>query len=180
MSENLFPRRPPAEIVAELFRSCAWEEAGDPSGAAHKAADWLFSELIERIGVDDARKIFLHVIDELSDHAEKHETDMLLFRLNMMRDKKTGKRKANVQALARIIAAENDAFNKSPERNGAPARSTNQPSIEKQIIRVRNANGAHWSAAQGQSPQPRKKKKTAKKTPLTSKQHQPKRKIIQS
>src|SRR5258708_39636135 len=50
MNENLFPRRDPAEIAAELFRSCAWEEAGDPFSAAHKAAYYLFQEMIERIG----------------------------------------------------------------------------------------------------------------------------------
>ncbi len=50
MNEKLFPRRDPAEIAAELFRSCAWEEAGDPFSAAHKAAYYLFQEMIERIG----------------------------------------------------------------------------------------------------------------------------------
>jgi hypothetical protein len=38
MNEKLFPRRDPAELAAELFHSCQWEEAGDPGGAAHKAA----------------------------------------------------------------------------------------------------------------------------------------------
>jgi hypothetical protein len=60
MSEKLFPRRSPAEIAAELCRSCAWEEAGDPFGTAHKAAYYLFQELIERIGVDAARRILMH------------------------------------------------------------------------------------------------------------------------
>jgi hypothetical protein len=49
MSENLFPCRDPAEIAAELFRSCQWEVAGDVRGAAHKAAYYLFQELIEHL-----------------------------------------------------------------------------------------------------------------------------------
>jgi len=65
-----------------------------------------------------------------SDFSEEYDDDMLMFRLNMTRDKRTGKRKPNVQQLAAEIAAENEAFNKSPERNGAPQRLTNQPSIE--------------------------------------------------
>src|SRR5260221_2899249 len=55
MTENLWPRRYPAEIAAELFRSCQWEEAGDLHGSAHKAAYYLFQELIERMGAAHPR-----------------------------------------------------------------------------------------------------------------------------
>jgi hypothetical protein len=60
MSESLFPRRYPAEIAAELFRSCQWEEAGDPFGSAHKAAYCLFQELIQRMGAEHPRARELH------------------------------------------------------------------------------------------------------------------------
>jgi len=179
MSENLWPSGNPKENAAQLYRSCAWEVAGDPGEGAYKAAYWLFSELIERIGVNDAQETFLHVIDELSDITKNHDKSMLLFRLNMMRDKKTGKRKPNNQQLAREIAAENDAFNKSPKRNGAPERPTNQSSIEQQIKRLKKAKDVRRLATQGPSPQPRKKRKTARKIAYAGKPHQPKRKITQ-
>jgi hypothetical protein len=56
MSKKLLPRRDPAEIASELFRSCQWEEAGDVARAAHKAAYYIFHELIERLGVDHKRR----------------------------------------------------------------------------------------------------------------------------
>ena len=49
MSKKPLPRRDPAEIASELFRSCQWEEAEDVARAAHKAAYYIFHELIERL-----------------------------------------------------------------------------------------------------------------------------------
>jgi hypothetical protein len=159
MSEFRWPFRRPRDLVEELYQACLWEDK-IPIEAAYKAADWLFTELIQRIDVKDARAVFLRAIDEVTDEAKDHEDRMLLLRLKRMRDKKTGKRKPNVQRLAAAIVAENEAFNKSPERKGAPARSTNQPSIEKYIRRLRDAE---IEAAQEQNPQPRQQEKTARK-----------------
>jgi hypothetical protein len=54
MSENLFPCRDPAEIAAELFRSCLWEMKEAPD-AADKAVYYLFQELITQLGEDHPR-----------------------------------------------------------------------------------------------------------------------------
>jgi hypothetical protein len=154
--EFQWPFRNPLDLVAELFCACRWqinEEAGD------FAAKYLFGELRLRLGQDEARKIFLQVAGEESATADEHDIEMLIARMHLMRDKTTGKRKPNVQALARLIAAEHDAFNKSPDRNGRPARPTHRPTIEKQIIRIRDANEAGWLAAWGLPPRPPKKKK---------------------
>jgi hypothetical protein len=166
-----WPFRNPLDLVAELFCACRWDVHEE---AALFAANYLFEELRLRVGQDEAKKIFLHVAKEESDASEEHEIRMLLFRLHLMKDRKTGKRKPNVQALARLIVAENEAFNKSPERNGRPARPTNQPSVEKHIIRIRNAHEANWLAELGKSPRPLKKK-IAKKALPNSKRAKPKR-----
>jgi len=154
--EFQWPFRNPLDLVAELFCASRWQIG--PEEAAQFAAGYLFDELLLRIGRDAAEKAFLHVIRERGAFSEDHEIRMLLFRLHMTRDKRTGKRKPNVQQLARMIVAENIAFNKSPDRNGQPARPTNQPTIEKQIIRIRNAHGAAFLAEMGMSPRPHKKK----------------------
>lgn len=158
--EFQWPFRNPLDLVAELYCACRWQ-IGEQE-AAHFAASYLFDELGLRIGHDGAEKTFAHVIKERGDFFDEYEIRMLLFRLNLMRDKKTGKRKPNVQALARMIVAENVAFNKSAQRNGRPQRQTNQPSIEKQIIRIRNAHGDAFLADVGLSPQPQKKKAVPK------------------
>jgi hypothetical protein len=151
------PFRNPLDLTAELFCACR-EQIGDGEAAAF-AASYMFEELRLRIGKDEARRIFLQVAGEEHAAADEHDIMMLLARLHLMRDTKTGKRKPNVQALARLIVAEHEAFNKSPDRNGRPQRSTHQPSIEKQIVRIRDANEADWLAAWGLPPRPPKKKK---------------------
>src|SRR5260370_41514123 len=93
-----WPFRNPLDLVAELFCACRW--AVREEAAAH-AAHYLFAELRLRIGQDEAKKVFLETINEESAISEEHEIRMLLFRLNLMRDKRTGKRRPNVQALAR-------------------------------------------------------------------------------
>lgn len=149
----------PLDLVAELYCACR-EQIGAGEAAAF-AASYLFGELRLRIGQDEAKKVFLQVAGEQSAAADKHEIEMLLARMHLMRDKRTGKRRPNVQALAGLIVSENEAFNKSPDRNGRPARPTHQPSIEKQIIRLRNTHEAEWLAAWGLPPRPPKKKKTS-------------------
>jgi hypothetical protein len=151
-----WPFRNPLDLVAELFCACRWnvrEEA-----AAH-AASYLFEELRLRIGTDEAKQIFLQLASQESAAADQHETEMFLARMHLMRDKRTGRRKPNVQALARLIVAENEAFNKSPDRNGRPQRPTHQPSVEKQIRRLRDSHEADWLTAWGLPPRPPKKKK---------------------
>ena len=155
--EFQWPFRNPLDLVAELFCACRWQIGEEE--AAIFAANYLFAELRLRIGQDEAKKIFAHVASEEGAAAVKHDIEMLLARMHLMRDRSTGKRKPNVQALAKIIVAEHEAFNKSPDRNGRPARPTHQPSIEKQIVRLRDAHEADWLAAWGLPPRPPKKKK---------------------
>src|SRR5947209_6406061 len=155
--EFKWPFRNPLDLVAELFCACRWQIGEEE--AATFAANYLFEELRLRIGQDEAKKIFILVAGEESAAADEHDIKMLLARMHLMRDKSTGKRKPNVQALARLIVAEHEAFNKSPDRKGRPARPTHQPSIEKQIIRIRDAHEADWLAAWGLPPRSPKKKK---------------------
>jgi hypothetical protein len=110
MSKNLFPRRDPAEIAAELFRSCAWEEAGDPFGAAHKAAYYLSQELDERIGVDRAKYVFRH-FGELPSTTNLNERKnyAVLDRLDMMTDE-NGTPCPVALRLAKRLAKENEAL----------------------------------------------------------------------
>jgi hypothetical protein len=42
----------PKALAAELFRVCTWGMGGNTDHAAHKAAFYLFSELIRRLGED--------------------------------------------------------------------------------------------------------------------------------
>jgi hypothetical protein len=178
MSENLFSRRYPGEIAAELFCSCLWEDI-IPSGAAHKAAYYLFQELVEQIGIRDAQRAFLHFGNGPSPRQLKQfKNKLLLDRLDMM------KGGPNVQQLAEQIAQENAEFNKAlpPERN-SEAQPTNQMSIDKHIRRLVDQRKAHRArtaarrlVAQGQTTQPLRKKKTARKTRPASKQLRPKSK----
>jgi hypothetical protein len=110
MSENLFPRRLPAEIAAELFRSCEWEEAGEPFGAAHKSSYYLFQELIERLGLDRAKYIFrqfgkLPSTSDLNDW----KNHAVLARLDMMTDE-NGRPCPIALRLAKQLAKENEAL----------------------------------------------------------------------
>lgn len=155
--EFRWPFRNHLDLVAELYCACRWQIGEEE--AADFAARYLFSELRLRVGQDEAKKVFLRVAGEESVKADKHEIEMLLSRMHLMRDKRTGRRGPNVQALARLIAAENEAFNKSPQRNGQPARPTYLPSIQKQIVRIRDSHEAEWLAAWGLPPRPPKKKR---------------------
>jgi hypothetical protein len=175
--EFRWPFRNQHDLVAELFCACRWQIGPDEAGIF--AAKYLFQELKRRVGRKEAKMIFERVAKEESDFSEELEIRMLLFRLHLMKDKKTGKHKPNVQALARLIVAENEAFNKSPERNGRPARPTNQPSIEKQIIRIRNAHEAAFLEDLVESPQPQTKKKIARKIASAGKPSLSKRKSAQ-
>jgi hypothetical protein len=157
LREFRWPFRSPLDLVAELFCACR-SQIGEGEAATF-AANYLFEELRLRIGQDEAKKIFIQVAGEQSAAADEHDIKMLLARMLLMRDKSTGKRKPNVQALARLIVAKNEAFNKSPDRRGRPARPTHQPSVEKQIIRTRDVHEADWLAAWGLPPRSPKKKK---------------------
>jgi hypothetical protein len=177
LREFRWPFRNHRDLVAELFCACRWQIG--PEEAADFAASYLFDELRLRVGKDEAEKVFLRTIKERRNISEDHEIRMLLFRLNMMRDKRTGKRQENVQALAKLIVAEHEAFNKSPKRNGQPARQTNQPSIEKWIRRIRDEHGAAWRADMGLPPQSQKKKKPAGKIAKRQSASAPKPRISQ-
>lgn len=177
LREFHWPFRNPLDLVAELFCACRWQ-IGDEE-AAYFAATYLFDELRLRIGQEEAKKVFLHAVTKGSVLSEEYEINMLLTRLYLMRDKRTGQHRANVQALARVIREENEAFNKSPKRNGRPARPTNQSSIEKQIIRIRDAHGPAWLAERGLSPLTPKKKKTVRKPPKKRKLDRSKLQIAQ-
>ena len=177
MSENLWPNKPPKESIAELLRACRWEVAGNQIEGGYKAADYLFEELIARVGVDLARSIFMRVADEMDDIVDEQNSVALLTRYYLWRDKKTGKRKPNVQQLAQQIAAEHAAFNKSPERNGAPQRQTNQSAIEKQITRLRDGKIGGGIGLSDRFALHRPKKKLSLKMVATKKRHASKRKI---
>jgi len=128
MNEPLFPRRDPAEIAAELFRSCAWEEAGDPGGAAYKAAYYLFSESMKQIGPDHARLAFTHFATPPSAR-----------RMNAFKNKQLIERykrmpEPNVMQLAEQIAEENKNL-PGDERSG-PRGSIHAASIEKHLRRL--------------------------------------------
>lgn len=158
LREFKWPFRNPLDLVAELFCACRWDIKDDAEAASHSAS-YLFEELRLRVGTTEAKNIFLDVASEESARAEQHEIEMLLARMHMMRDRRTGRRRPNVQALAKLIVAENEAFNKSPDRKGRPQRPTHQPSVEKQITRLRDAHEARWLAAWDLPPRPPKKKK---------------------
>jgi hypothetical protein len=177
--DNLWPNKPPKESIAELLRACRWEVAGDQFEGGYKAADYLFEELIERLGVDLARSIFRRVADEMVDIVDEQNSIALLTRYYLWRDKKTGKRKPNVQQLAQQIVAEHDAFNKSPERNGAPQRQTNQSTIEKQITRLRDGKSDGGLGLSDLFARHRPKKKSGLKMGATKKRYASKRKIAQ-
>jgi hypothetical protein len=180
-TEFRWPFRNPRDLVEELFAACLWSDKF-PIEAAHKAASWLFSELRQRIGSDEAQRAFLHYGKPLSKrHIKQIKNENLLTRYDLMRDD-DGKPSPNVQRLAQQIVDENDAFNKSPERNGE-ARPTNLTSIDKHIRRLLDLRTARRAraearqlAAQGKVSQLRRKKKAALKSPTSAKPRQPKRK----
>lgn len=133
MSENLFPRRDPAEIAAELFRSCAWEEAGSSNGAAYKAAYYLFQELIERGGTDRALWAFRHFGKwPTQTDANNRENYALLTRF----DRGEWDQKAHAWCpismlkLATIVAKENEAL---PVEKKKGAGGTNSHALAKHI-----------------------------------------------
>jgi hypothetical protein len=74
MSKKLLPRRDSAEIASELFRSCQWEVAGDVARAAHKAAYYIFHELIKRLGVDHKRR--QELVDYIATSTEADKIQM--------------------------------------------------------------------------------------------------------
>jgi hypothetical protein len=133
MSENLFTRRPPSELATELFRSCAWEEAGDPGGAAHKAAYYLFQELIERLGAGHAKYIFRHFgkLPTLTDVNDR-ENYALLDRFDRGEwDQESHKwRPISMLKLAKIVAKENEAL---PTQKKKGAGGTDAHALAKHI-----------------------------------------------
>jgi hypothetical protein len=107
MSDHPFPYTPPAEAAAELFQSCAWEEAGDAAGAAHKASYYLFGELIERVGIARAKYLFRH-FGKLPSKTDINDRKnyVVLDRLDQMKDE-SGKPCPNYLGLAKQLAPEN-------------------------------------------------------------------------
>jgi hypothetical protein len=100
--QHLPPRQSRRDTVHELIQGCAYEEAGDVPSAALKAAYYLFQDIAERIGVDQARAIFAHYAKEPSAVRLKQiRHEGLLWRYRQMRPK------PNVQQFVKIIAAEN-------------------------------------------------------------------------
>jgi hypothetical protein len=143
MSEALFPRRYPGEIAKEFFHSCAWEEAGDPGGAAYKAAYYLFSELTERMGVDGARLVFAHFAKRPPKKLVRQIADSeLLGRYYLME-------KPNVQKLAEQLAEENKKLPR--EKRKGPRGSTRSPTIDKYLRRLIKRNNQRRSQADGRT-----------------------------
>ncbi|MCP2125801.1 hypothetical protein [Bradyrhizobium ottawaense] len=95
------PGLSPQDAVHELLQSCAFEEAGHVPSAAYKAAYYLFRDITERIGVEEARAIFMHYAEPPSAEARKHWRHKgLLWRFDQMP-------KPNVRQFVKMIAAEN-------------------------------------------------------------------------
>jgi hypothetical protein len=81
MNKPLWPCMQPKEAAAELLRSCAWEMGGNTGEAAHKAAYYLFQELIAQLGADHprARELAAQIAsDPTSPEAGKLQTTMVL------------------------------------------------------------------------------------------------------
>ncbi|MEH2485431.1 hypothetical protein [Bradyrhizobium sp. AZCC 2230] len=159
--EFRWPFRNPLDLVAELYCACKWQ-IGDEEAATF-ATNYLFEELRLRLGQEEAKRIFLKTASVETKFADDHDDRMLLTRLYLMRDRRTGKRGPIFDALARAIAQENEAFNKSPDRDGRPAKPTNQPSIRKQLKRLDDRDGAAFRAEMGIPSPASPKKKIAKK-----------------
>ncbi|MCS3896124.1 hypothetical protein M2171_005257 [Bradyrhizobium japonicum USDA 38] len=114
-----WPFRNQLDLVAELFCACRWDAQHE---AGERAAYYLFGELCLRLGQEEAKRIFLKTASVETKSADDHDDRMLLTRLYLMHNRRTGKRGPNFDALARTIARENETFNKSPARNGRPAK----------------------------------------------------------
>ncbi|OAF11784.1 hypothetical protein AYJ54_07955 [Bradyrhizobium centrolobii] len=127
----------PKEIAEQLFRACLWEQkfSGD---AAYHAAYSVWSEILQHVSLSDARKIFLHFgKGPPKRYIKKHANAGILFRLSVMGRTSGGE---NIEKLARIIAAENEEFNRSlPDERKEERRQTNVASIAKHIRRLRDA-----------------------------------------
>jgi hypothetical protein len=63
-------------LAAELFRSCSLEMAGNTGEAAHKAAYYLFSEMIQRLGEDHPRVRELTAEIAAKPEAERFEAEL--------------------------------------------------------------------------------------------------------
>jgi hypothetical protein len=136
------PRRPPHEIVKELFESCTWEEAGDPGGTAFKMAYYIFTESVAHVGIDRTRSAFLHFGKPPNKALMKNiQREGLLRRYHMM------KPKPNVDQLAEQIADENKKLPRE-ERSG-PRGSINVSSIAKHLRRlIKQRNKERQQAAE--------------------------------
>lgn len=124
------PGRPQKEIVHELMQACAFEEAGNLSGASSKAAHYLFQDVAARIGVDAARQIFLQFAAQPTpERLKRWKHQSLVSRYDMMRA-------PNVRQLAREIAKENENL---PRRQQHGPWGTEWSNIEKLIRRLLKA-----------------------------------------
>jgi hypothetical protein len=156
-----FPRRTPHEIAAELFKSCSWEEAGNPIAAADKAAYYLFQEFIVRLGVDHDRR--RELIDDVNNANARAELDIGINRarrvlqryarpltrrrLNHLKDRSLIDRLdmmpggPNVHELARQIASETKT---------APTE-TEIETIERRIqkLNAKRKNNPYWPQRRG-------------------------------
>jgi hypothetical protein len=110
LKEYQWPFSDPHDLVAELFCLGRWEEAGDAIGGAHKAANYLFSELIERVGVGRAKYIFRHFGKPPSKtDLNDRKNYAVLDRLDRMKDE-NGELFPNYLGLAKQLAPENQAL----------------------------------------------------------------------
>jgi hypothetical protein len=113
MSKPIWPCMPPKEAAAELLRSCRWEMADDPASSAHKAAYYLFQELIECVGVGRAKYIFRHFgkLPSKTDLSDRKNYAVLDRFDRGLWDERAGDwRPCSMLALAKLLAKENEAL----------------------------------------------------------------------
>jgi hypothetical protein len=137
-----FPHRDPSAIAKEFFESCAWQEAGDPGGAAYKASYHLFSELIERVSINRARWIFRHFARvPTKKRVNQIRNDVLLSQLDLMKPKPV------ILQLAKRLAKENEALpleeRKGPGGVDVPALAKHIENLVKKRERALAA-GTWW------------------------------------
>jgi hypothetical protein len=121
-----FREKYPGEAAADLVASCLYEELF-PTGAAEKAAYYLFDNIREQLGVEEARRIFLKFgKDPSPTKLKKIKNAGVLDRYDMM------KPRPNIAELARQMFAENQAL-PSGQRS-----TTTLTSIEKHITRLKD------------------------------------------
>jgi hypothetical protein len=127
------PRRQPLrDTVHELIEGCAFEEAGHVPSAALKAAYYLFRDITERIGVDQAREIFAHYAQPPGAEAlKKWRHESLLWRYDQMRPR------PNVKQFVKMIVEENAKLPRREQHGPWGADPDNLDKLMRRLIGAR-------------------------------------------